>query len=116
MVHNTHAATVLQEEKMMFNVEFYDADGSLAHNANVASLDELEELACGRLIKITGRSAIDTSHAILVIDAYRQGHGLTGTLEAMLAMKIDRNLTHHQRHAFEHVFAGMRKLFHGDDA
>lgn len=100
----------------MFDVEFYDADGTLSHNANVGSLEELAELAHGRSIKIIGKGVLDTGEALIVIEAYKADKGLDGILETLEAMKADRNLTYHQQRAFNHVFAGFRKLFHGEDA
>lgn len=100
----------------MFNVEFYDNAGGLDHNANVASLEELAEMAQGRTIKITGTEEWTTGDALVEVNAYREGHGLFGTLEALQAMKTDRNLTHRQMRAFNHVFAGFRKMFEGEDA
>lgn len=103
----------------MFDVEFYDADGTRSHNANVGSLEELAELAelaQGRSIKIIGKGVLDTGEALIVIEAYKADKGLDGILETLQAMKADPNLTHHQQRAFNHVFAGFRKLFHGEEA
>jgi len=100
----------------MLKVEFYDDQGRLDHNANVASLEELAEMAHGRTIKITGREEWTTGDALLEIDAYRADHNCVGTLETLVAMKADRNLTYRQQRAFNHVFAGFRKLFHGEEA
>jgi len=101
---------------MMLKVEFYDGVGALDHNATVASLEELDELAQGRLIKIVGKGVLDTGEALIVINAYGDDKGHAGILETLEAMKHDPSLTYHQQAAFNHVFAGFRKLFHGEEA
>lgn len=102
----------------MFNVEFYDADGSLAHNANVATLRELNEMARGRTSKIISAGVISHEEAMEVIKAYQDIEALPGTLEALGSMKRDlanSNLTHREQHAFEFIYDGLRSLFHGDE-
>lgn len=103
----------------MFTVDFYDSEGRLDHNATVASLEELNELAKGRSIKFTGEVKLAHDEAMQVIDAYREFHDLPGTLEALQSMKRrdwEGALTHRQKHAFEVIFKGFQRLFHGDEA
>lgn len=98
----------------MFKVEFYDVDDTISHNATVGSLEELAEMAEGRMIKIVGRGEYCTDEALIVVKAYGEDFGLPGMLEILQAMKVDGNLKHHQQRAFNHVFNGFRRLFHGD--
>jgi len=102
----------------MFDVEFYDAHGRLDHNANVASLEELNELACGRTIRIVGERAMSTEEAMGIIRDFGETHRCVGVFETLQMMQrpVTPGLTYHQQHAFDIVFSGFRKLFHGDEA
>jgi hypothetical protein len=59
---------------------------------------------------------MDHNKATEVIRAYAEKHGVEGgLLEQLTAMKADDALTNLERHAFNFIFDGMRRLFHGDD-
>jgi hypothetical protein len=57
---------------------------------------------------------MDHDKAMDAINEYGERHGLYGLLECLQAMKEDENLTNLERHAFNFIFDGMRRLFHGD--
>lgn len=57
---------------------------------------------------------MDHDKAMTVIEAYGERHGIEGLLEQLTAMKADTSLSNLETHAFNFIFDGMRRLFHGD--
>lgn len=103
----------------MFKVDFYDDEGNLDHNATVRSMEELNELAQGRWIIITGKAEISHDEAMEVINEYGQTIGSPGLLETLQDMKDHHErglLSHRSMHAFDTIFGGLQRLFHGDEA
>ncbi len=104
----------------MFQVEFYNEDGSLAHNATIRSMEELEEVADGRRCRLVGSAGMGTNEAMAVVKEWGEvaGERDWGTLEILEAMafaKRRNELSRHQDHAHDVVLAGFRQLFFGGE-
>lgn len=57
---------------------------------------------------------METSEALAIVKEYQAKHGLSGTLEALMAMQADKDLTHRENAGYAVTMHGFNRLFNGE--